>query len=610
MNRFVFLAAVLALASPALLTSQQREPTFPAPAVGASSTSLRQQFAAYWEFRLAESPELATAVGRTEYNDRWQDWSKAARDRARVARREFLEQMLYIGTGNLTVAERLSAHLLEHEIRAYLEAEPYLHLVSRVSQMRGAHNEVFTVIDQMPARSVRDYENVIARLRALPKYVDQNIELMREQLSAGLAQPAIVVDLVLEQIAAQHAASPEVSPLLAAFRRFPDDIPGAERQRLRAEATAAYEQQFVPSWKRLESFFRDTYRPQARPGVGLGSMRGGAEAYRLMARTYTTTRMSPQEIHQVGLDEVARIDAEMERIARAAGFTGPVSAYEQQLKARADMRYASQEEMLAHARDVLGRVEPEMPRLFRRLPRAEVGIRPIAPDREASTASNYVAGTPDGSRQAWFNMNTYRPQEQARYVTEALVLHETVPGHHLQVGLARELEGVPEFRRVFSATAFTEGWALYAESLGGDIGTVFEDPAMRFGQLASEKFRAVRLVVDTGLHALGWSREQALEYFTRHVPGQSAAEVDRYIAWPGQALAYKIGQLEITELRRKAERELGARFDIRDFHDAVLRNGTLPLEMLAEQVNEYIAAARNPRNEPITPAVRSPDRRQ
>ncbi len=576
-----------------LIAQDTTFPTFPAPAVGASSTSLHQQFAAYWEFRLAESPELATQVGRTDYNDRWRDWSKAARDRARVARGEFLQQMLYIGTGNLTVPDRMSAHLLEHELRTDLDAEPYLRLVQRLSQMNGAHNQVFTVIDQMPARTPKDYENIIARVRALPRYVDQTIDLLREQLAAGLAQPPIVVDLILDQLAAQRRPSAADSPLLAAFRRFPDDMSAADRERLRTGATAAYQQQFVPSWRRLESFLRETYRRDARPQVGLASVKDGASAYRLMARTYTTTRMPPEEIHQLGLREVARIDGEMARIAREAGFTGPATAYEQQLKSRSDMRYGSQEEMLSHAREILARLEPAMPRFFSRLPRASVGVRPIAPDREASTASNYTAGTPDGTRQAWFNMNTYRPQDRSKYVTEALVIHETVPGHHLQVGLARELEGVPEFRRVFNATAFTEGWALYAESLGPEIGTVYADPAMRFGQLASEKFRAVRLVVDTGIHALGWSRERALDYFTLQVPGQSVAEIDLYIAWPGQALAYKVGELKIKELRRNAEQALGSRFDIREFHDAVLRNGTLPLDMLEEQITAYLASKAN-----------------
>jgi uncharacterized protein (DUF885 family) len=269
-----------------------------------------------------------------------------------------------------------------------------------------------------------------------------------------------------------------------------------------------------------------------------------------------------------------------------------VTEFERQLGARPGMHFASQEEMLAYARDVLTRVEPQLPRLFKRLPRTSVGVRPIPPEAEAASASSYTPGLPDGSRSAWFNMNTYRPQQQVKYPIDAVVLHETVPGHHLQIALARELEGVPDFQRVFRATAFSEGWGLYAESLGSELGTVYRDPATQFGQLSTELFRAVRLVVDTGIHALGWSRERAVEYFTLHVPGQSVAEVDRYIARPGQALAYKIGELKIRELRRKAEQELGARFDVRDFHDAVLRSGALPLDLLEEQVGMYIAAAK------------------
>jgi uncharacterized protein (DUF885 family) len=246
--------------------------------------------------------------------------------------------------------------------------------------------------------------------------------------------------------------------------------------------------------------------------------------------------------------------------------------------------------MIAYAEDVLASLRPAMPKLFLRQPRADVRVRPIPPDRAASTPSSYTAGTTDGSRPGYFNMNTYRPAQQAKYTVEALVLHETVPGHHLQVGLARELEGVPTFRTVFQATAFSEGWGLYAESLGRMLGTVYRDPPTRFGQLASERFRAVRLVVDTGIHAKGWTRDQARTYFQQNAPSQSLAEVDRYIANPGQALAYKIGELKIKDLRRRAEQALGPRFDIREFHDVVLRNGTLPLDLLEEQVNTYIAA--------------------
>jgi prolyl oligopeptidase len=248
--------------------------------------------------------------------------------------------------------------------------------------------------------------------------------------------------------------------------------------------------------------------------------------------------------------------------------------------------------MLSYARNVLRRLQPELPKLFSRVPKMALGVRPIPAEQEASAASNYTPGTPDGTRQAWFNLNTYRPEAQVKYPIEALVLHEAVPGHHLQTALALELPDVPDFQRVLAVTAFSEGWALYAESLGPALG-VYREPATRFGQLASERFRAVRLVLDTGIHAFGWSRDRARDYFAQHVPDQSLAEVDRYIAWPGQALAYKAGELKIRELREKAQRALGERFDLRAFHDVVLRNGELPLDMLEEEVDAFIGLRGN-----------------
>ena len=577
------LLLALVCATPAILIAQGPE-RFSGP----SSQTLAQLTGDYWEWRLAVSPETATRVGRTDHNDRWRDWSKAARDRLRYDREEWLQKAMYLSPGNLNPTDLVTSLLMEHELRTQLEAQDYLNLVQVVSQSDGVHNDVFNVIDQMPARTVKDYENIIARLRALPTYVDQTTALMREQLAAGLAQPAIVVDLTLDQVSAQSKPAATDSPLLAAFRRFPSDISSADQDRLRTQARTAYEQQFVPSWKRLETFLRDTYRKQARPQTALSSLPNGRAAYAALIHAYTTTRMAPEQIHQLGLQEVTRIEKEMEQLARAQGFTGAVTDFEKQLGDRPGMKFTSQAEMIQYARDVLARLQPALPRLFKRVPKMAVDVRPIPADREASTASNYTAGTADGTRPAWFNMNTYRPQEQVKYRTEALVLHETVPGHHLQVGIARELQGLPEFRKVFTAAGFSEGWGLYAESLGAELG-VYADPTTRFGQLASEQFRAVRLVVDTGLHAMGWSRERAREYFSLHVPGQSLAEIDRYIARPGQALAYKLGELKIKELRRKAEQSLGARFDIREFHDVVLRNGTLPLDILEEQVNAYIA---------------------
>jgi len=558
---------------------------------GPSSQTLAQLTGDYWEWRLAVQPELATRVGRTEHNDRWRDLSKAARDHQRKEREEYLQKAMYLSPGNLNPTDLVTSLLMEHELRTQLEAQDYLNLVQLVSQSDGVHNEVFNVVDQMPARTVKDYEDIITRLRALPTLVNQSIEMMREQLAAGLAQPAIVVDLTLDQVAAQSKPPAGESPLLAAFRRFPNQIPSNEQERLRAQAYAAYDQQFVSSWKRLETFLRDTYRKQARPQTALTSLRDGRAGYATLIHAYTTTRMTAEQIHQLGLQEVARLEKEMEQLARADSFAGPVTEYEKQLGQRPGMRFTSQAEMIQYAREVLTRLQPALPRLFLRVPKMAVDVRPIPADREASTASNYTAGTADGTRPAWFNMNTYRPTEQVKYRTEALVLHETVPGHHLQIGIARELQGLPEFRKVFTAAAFSEGWGLYAESLGSELG-VYADPTTKFGQLASEQFRAVRLVVDTGLHAMGWSRDRAREYFALHVPGQSLAEVDRYIARPGQALAYKLGELKIKELRRRAEQALGPRFDIRQFHDVVLRNGTLPLDMLEEQVNAYIAASR------------------
>ena len=558
---------------------------------GPSSQSLLQLFDEYWEWKIAHHPELATQAGRREHNARWTDRSKAARDREQYDLREYLQRAMYLSPGTLTPTMRLSAYLLEADIRDQLESEPYLDATSLVSQADGVHNRVFTVIDGMPADTVLDYENIVARLQALPGYVDQAVAEIQEHVDAGLTQPAIVVDLMLDQLSAQRGVPALESPLLAAFQRFPAGIPASTQRRLRAAATDAYARQLQPAWTKLETYLRSTYRPRARAQAGIGSVRDGRTAYARLIKHFTTTTMTPEQIHQLGLKEVERLEREMQGIARDYGFMGTVAEFERELAARPGMHFESQDEMLAYAEDVLASVQPRLPALFSTLPRMKVGVRPIPPDREASTASNYTVGTADGSRPGWFNMNTYRPREQTKYTIEALVLHESVPGHHLQSALARETPGVPAFQRGFNAAAFGEGWALYAEGLGPELG-VYRDPATRFGRLASEYFRAVRLVVDTGIHSMGWTRDQARTYFSTHVPSQSLAEVDRYIARPGQALAYKLGQMKILELRDRARTALGDRFDIKAFHDAVLRNGRLPLVLLDEQVEAYIAEVR------------------
>ena len=561
-----------------------------AGAQGPSQLGLEEVFADYWGWRLADSPELATFMGRTDYNDRWTDLSKAARDKRRAERQEYLQKALYFAPGTLNASQKLSVALLEYQLRDDLDNGPYLEVIQTVSQSDGFHNDIFETIDAMPSRSVKDYENIVSRMRRVPALVDQTIALLREQITAGQTQPATVVTMMLDQMEAQSRPAAADSPLLDAFKRFPATVPAADRDRLAREATDAYSNAFVPAWRKAQMFLRTEYMPKARAQTAVTSMAKGQEGYAALIHHFTTTHMSAEQIHQLGLQEVQRIEGEMEKIARQSGFSGSVADFEKQLASRPGMKFISKEEMLAYGRDVAMRVQPELPRLFKRLPRIPFGIRPISPDREAATASNYSRGTPDASRSGWFNMNTYKPHEQVKYRVEALVLHETIPGHHLQISTALELEALPEFRKAFSVAAFTEGWGLYAESLGPELGSVYLDPTTRFGQLASERFRAVRLVVDTGIHALGWSRDKAREYFALHVPGESIAEVDRYIARPGQALAYKLGELRIKDLRRRAERALGNRFDIREFHDAVLRNGILPLDLLEREVTTAMAA--------------------
>ena len=522
-----------------------------APALASAQTeALHKIFSDAFEAQLRESPETATSVGRNEYNDRWSDWSPAAIERHRARITAQIEALDGASLDGVSAQDRLSARLLRYVSRQDLDDQALQLYLLRVSQLYGFHNQVYVTIDRMPARSVRDYENIIARLRAIPAYVDQNVAL------------------------------------LAAFRDFPANIPKEEQQKLRILAVAAYEQQFLPAWKKLQAYMTGTYALKARETTAVTALPNGKEIYRLLIERATTTSMTPEEIHRLGESEVRRIETEMEAAVRETGFTGTLAEFQRQLAASPEQHFRSQEEMLVWCRNIAMIVAPELPRLFAHMPAFVFGVRPIPEDREQASATNAEFPKPDGSGPGWMNLNTYQPEKQVRYDKESLTLHEAVPGHILQGAIAQSVAGLPEFRRFYFNSAFGEGWALYSESLGAELG-LYRDPYTRFGRLTSERFRAVRLVVDTGLHALGWSREQALAYFAQHAPEETAAEIDRYIAWPGQALAYKIGELKIQELRRQAEKALGPKFDIRAFHDAVLRNGALPLDLLDAQVRSY-----------------------
>jgi len=556
-----------------------------------SSADLTKFFSQYFGEKLRDEPEFATTVGRHEYDDRWSDLSKPGREQRRAHLQQRFDQLQKFGVQGFSEQDALSVRLLTYDLRTQLDAFDLETYLLRVGQLYGSHTRVYLTIDRMPAFTVKDCENIIARLHAVPAYVDQNIAILNEAIERGLTQPKIVADLVTDQLKAQVAQDAAATPLLEFLKKMPTNIPEAERARLRKQATDAFENDFRPAWRKYLDYMQTTYAPKVRPNVGIGSLKDGKADYGILIRRLTTTNMTPEEIHKIGEAEVARIEGEMLAIARRTGFSGTVSELEVKLANDPEQKFHSKDEMLAYCRNAAKIIEPELPNQFKHIPFMLYGIRAIPEDREQATASNAQAPAPDGSAPGWFNLRAYQPEKQVRYDKESLVLHEAVPGHIFQNSLARSQKGLPDFRKFYSNSAYGEGWALYAESLGSQL-SVYRDPYNKFGQLASERFRAARLVIDTGIHSMGWTREQAQEYFRAHAPTQALSEVDRYISWPGQALSYKLGQLKIVELRKKAEGQLGAKFDVRDFHDAILRDGSLPLELLQVQVEKYIAEGR------------------
>jgi uncharacterized protein (DUF885 family) len=563
----------------------------PLAAAQTSSGDLSKFFAQYFEERLRDEPEFATTIGRHEYDDRWADLSKQGREQRRGHLQQRFDQLQKFPVQGLSEEDLLSVHLLSYDLRSQLDALDLETYLLRVGQMFGAHNRVYVTIDRMPAFTVKDCENIIARLHAVPAYVDQNIAIMNEAIERGLRQPKIVADLVIEQLKVQVAQDASTTALLEFLKKMPPSIPQAERERLLKQGTDAFENDFRPAWRKYLDYMQTSYSAHERPAIGISSLREGKEDYAILIRRLTTTNATPEEIHKIGLAEVDRIEGEMLAIARQTGFNGSVSELEVKLAEAPEQKFHSKDEMLAYCRNAAKTIEPELPNQFKHIPFLLYGIRAIPEDREQASASNAQAPMPDGSAPGWFNLRAYQPEKQVKYDKEALVLHEAVPGHIFQNSLAHSQKGLPEFRKFYWNSAYGEGWALYAESRGSQLG-VYKDPYNKFGQLASERFRAARLVIDTGIHAMGWTREQAQDYMRAHAPTQALAEVDRYISWPGQALAYKLGQLKIMELRKLAEQKLGAKFDVRDFHDVVLRDGSLPLELLQGQVQKYIAEGR------------------
>ncbi len=494
--------------------------------------------------------------------------------------------MARIDRAELSKSDALSYDVFRYKYETAVEGQPFRLYLFPLNQ-RGGIQTADELADELPFASPKSYADWNARLAAFPSYMEQTIELLAEAIRARMMQPKLPMQRVVAQIDAQIVADPTKSPFYAPYKKMDPGVSPADRERLTAEAKRLVMSSIVPAFVKLRAFYVDKYLPACRETVGAWVLPNGAALYAFTARQHTTTKLTPDQIHAIGLREVARIRGEMEAVKTRAGFSGSMKEFFAFLRTDPRFFYKDGQELLVGYRDLAKRVDPQLVKVFSRLPRTPYGVSPI-PDAVApdTTTAYYREPSADGSRAGTFFVNLYKPEARPRWEMTSLTLHESVPGHHLQIALAMEEQGIPKFRRHGDYSAFVEGWGLYAETLGDEMG-LYEDPYARFGQLTYEMWRAVRLVVDTGIHQLKWDRQRAIDFFTENTAKSDldvVNEIDRYIVWPGQALAYKIGELRIMELRKKKTAELGARFDLKAFHEAVLRSGPLPLDILEREV--------------------------
>jgi uncharacterized protein (DUF885 family) len=549
-----------------------------------------------WQRDLADNPLLATYRGDNRYDDRWPDISPAAQARRDAADAEALVDLAAIPRESLSSADQLTWDLfrIEYENRVAVAAFHPEYYELRAREGPQSLNEV---AENMPFQKTADYDTWLRRLAALPAYLDQYSDQLRRAVAAKRTQPRVIMDRVLPQLQMQLVDKPDDSPFFERFRQYADGVPEADRQRLSAEARRVIAEAVVPAYRRFTAVFKEQYLPACRKTVGIWDTPDGRSFYANRVRYHTTTKLTPKEIHEIGLKEVARNRAEMLSVMKEVGFKGTLQEFFQHLRTDPQFYYKTPDELFRAYVYTAKMIEPELPRMFGKLPRTPYGVRVIPATSAPNTTTAYYNGPSfDGKRPGYYYVNLYRPEVRPKYEMEVLTSHEAVPGHHLQIALAQEQTDLPKFRRFYDVTAYVEGWALYSERLGYDLG-LYKDPYSRFGQLTYDQWRAVRLVVDTGIHDMGWTRQQAIDYFMDNAAKTETDvvnEVDRYIAWPGQALAYKIGQLKILELRARAEAALGDRFDIRAFHDTILATGAVPLEIVERTVDDWIKAQRQP----------------
>ena len=559
---------------------------------GVEKERLNALFKAHWEYSMREFPESATWRGYPGQDDRWTDYSLESVERRKGDTRAALAVARSIDRAKLPAADQLNLDLFKRKLELEQAGNEFPSHLLVISQMDGIQRGVASMLRMMPARKVADYENILARLRGTRKLIEQTTDLLNVGLKMRVTPPKICLRDLGEQVSKQLTENPMDSPLLRPFRKFAPGIPKAEQARLKREAIAIYRETAAPAFRKFHDFLTNRYIPNCRESTGCRDLPNGRKWYQHRIHTMTTTKLTPREIHAIGLREVKRIRAEMEGIKKKTGFKGSLGDFFKFLRTDERFYYKRGAALLAGYRDISKRADPELIKLFGTLPRQPYGIRPVPSYIERSvTTAYYQPGSTTAGRPGYFYANTFNLTVRPKWEMEALTLHEAVPGHHLQLAIADELTGLPEFRKYGRYTVYIEGWALYAESLGTEMG-FYTDPYSKFGQLTYEMWRAIRLVVDTGLHDLGWSRQRAIDYFkanagkTQH---DIIVEIDRYIVWPGQALAYKMGELKIKELRAHAEKTLGDKFDIRLFHDEILRHGALPLDILERLVRAWVA---------------------
>ncbi|TMQ12230.1 MAG: DUF885 family protein [Deltaproteobacteria bacterium] len=565
-----------------------------APAAG-QAQQLKALYAEYWEENLKLNPIQATMVGDARYNDQLPNTlSPEYRARVKDFRQRFLDRAKAIGGDGLTGQDRLSYDIFVRDQASELEGYDYPQHLVPINQFNNVANLIAILGSgkgAQPFKTVQDYEAWLRRAGQVPVVFDQAIANMRVGMAQGIVRPKILMEKVLPQLDQHIVKKASDSTLWGPIAAMPAGFSASDKQRLTAEYTALIENTIVPAYRKLRAFIADEYLPKCSDAVGLGALPNGAAWYAYRVRESTTTDLSPEQIHQLGLAEIARIHGEMKAVMDQVGFKGELKEYFASLKANPAMYFKTEDELLAAYREFRRTVEPLLPKLFEVKPKADFEIRPVEAFRAASASGgSYQAPSEDGSRLGIFYVNTFDLKARPRWALESLYLHEATPGHHFQIALQRELEDLPRFRRFTGETGFNEGWGLYAESLGKELG-VYTEPAMYFGALDAELWRAIRLVADTGIHAKGWTRKRVLDFMYANSPVEptrAIAEAERFMAIPGQALAYKIGQLKIRELRTRAEKALGTRFDVRAFHTEVLKDGSVPLAILEGKIDRWI----------------------